>query len=63
MQGYKVKEYSTMWGIYVGEYKVLTNVPIAIANSRAPLKIRYAFLCCPLATLADTSLETATGRL
>lgn len=35
MQGYKVKEYSTMWGIYVGEYKVLTNVPIAIASSVA----------------------------
>ncbi|MEY8390665.1 polysaccharide biosynthesis protein [Lachnospiraceae bacterium 45-W7] len=35
LQGYKVKEYSTMWGIYVGEYKVLTNVPIAIASSVA----------------------------
>ncbi len=35
MQGYKAKDYSTMWGIYVGEYKVLTNVPIAIASSLA----------------------------
>lgn len=33
LQGYKAKEYSTMWGIYVGEYKVLINVPIAIASS------------------------------
>ncbi len=32
-QGYQAKEYSTMWGIYVGEYKVLVNVPIAIASS------------------------------
>lgn len=32
-QGYKAKDYSTMWGIYVGEYKVLINVPIAIASS------------------------------
>ncbi len=33
LQGYQPKEYSTMWGIYVGEYKVLINVPIAIASS------------------------------
>ena len=32
-QGYQSREYSTMWGIYVGEYKVLVNVPIAIASS------------------------------
>ncbi len=32
-QGYKAKDYSTMWGVYVGEYKVLINVPIAIASS------------------------------
>ena len=32
-QGYQAKEYSRMWGIYVGEYKVLVNVPIAIASS------------------------------
>lgn len=34
-QGYKEKTYSTMWGIFVGEYKVLINVPIAIASSMA----------------------------
>ncbi len=34
-QGYKAKDYSVMWGVYVGEYKVLTNVPIAIASSIA----------------------------
>ncbi|MFG6384636.1 MAG: polysaccharide biosynthesis protein [Lachnospiraceae bacterium] len=33
MQGYKANDYSKMWGIYVGEYKVLINVPIAIASS------------------------------
>lgn len=33
LQGYQAKEYSRMWGIYVGEYKVLVNVPIAIASS------------------------------
>jgi len=33
LQGYQSREYSTMWGIYVGEYKVLVNVPIAIASS------------------------------
>lgn len=33
LQGYKAKDYSTMWGVYVGEYKVLINVPIAIASS------------------------------
>lgn len=32
-QGYQSIEYSRMWGIYVGEYKVLVNVPIAIASS------------------------------
>lgn len=31
LQGYKAKEYSTMWGVYVGEYKVLVNVPIALS--------------------------------
>lgn len=34
-QGYKALDYSTMWGIYVGEYKVLVNVPIAIASAVA----------------------------
>ena len=34
-QGYKSLDYSTMWGIYVGEYKVLVNVPIAIASAVA----------------------------
>lgn len=34
-QGYKALDYSTMWGIYVGEYKVLINVPIAIASAIA----------------------------
>lgn len=34
-QGYEALEYSTMWGIYVGEYKVLINVPIAIASAIA----------------------------
>lgn len=34
-QGYKATDYSTMWGIYVGEYKVMVNVPIAIASSVA----------------------------
>lgn len=34
-QGYKANDYSTMWGIYVGEYKVMVNVPIAIASSVA----------------------------
>lgn len=33
LQGYKAQDYSTMWGVYVGEYKVLVNVPIAIASS------------------------------
>lgn len=34
-QGYAEKTYSTLWGIFVGEYKVLINVPIAIASSLA----------------------------
>lgn len=34
-QGYKEKTYSSMWGIFTGEYKVLINVPIAIASSLA----------------------------
>ncbi len=34
-QGYKALDYSKMWGIYVGEYKVLVNVPIAIASAVA----------------------------
>ncbi|MCI9175455.1 MAG: polysaccharide biosynthesis protein [Lachnospiraceae bacterium] len=33
LQGYQAKDFSTMWGVYVGEYKVLVNVPIAIASS------------------------------
>lgn len=34
-QGYKETTYSSMWGIFTGEYKVLINVPIAIASSLA----------------------------
>lgn len=34
-QGYEKETYSTMWGIFVGKYKTLINVPIAIASSLA----------------------------
>lgn len=34
-QGYAEKTYSSMWGIFTGEYKVLINVPIAISSSLA----------------------------
>lgn len=34
-QGYQKETYSTMWGIFVGKYKTIINVPIAIASSMA----------------------------
>ena len=40
-----------------------TIPPAAIANVMAPRKTRYAFLYCPVASLAETSLDTARGRL
>ncbi len=55
MQGYKELEYSTMWGIYVGEYKVLTNVPIAIASS-------VAASCVPSLSTAFASKNTQEAK-
>jgi len=37
--------------------------PVPVAKSRAPFTIRYAFFLCPFETRADTSLDTANGRL
>ncbi len=34
-QGHAESEISTWWGIFTGKYKVLTNVPIAIASAMA----------------------------
>lgn len=49
-QGYKALDYSTMWGIYVGEYKVLVNVPIAIASA-------VAASCVPSLSTAFTAKD------
>lgn len=34
-QGYEELEYSTMWGVFIGKYKTLINVPIALASALA----------------------------
>lgn len=34
-QGYEDITYSTMWGVFVGKYKTLINVPIALASALA----------------------------
>ncbi len=31
--GYKESQYSALWGVYSGEYRILTTVPIAIASA------------------------------
>ena len=33
--GYSEKKYDALWGIYSGKYKLLTNVPIALASALA----------------------------
>ncbi|MFP3152951.1 polysaccharide biosynthesis protein [Lachnospiraceae bacterium ZAX-1] len=35
IQGYKEADYSLMWGVFIGKYKTLINVPIAIASALA----------------------------
>ncbi|MDY3920003.1 MAG: polysaccharide biosynthesis protein [Candidatus Limivivens sp.] len=35
-QGYSEKQYSTIWGIYTGKYRVLMNVPLSIASCLSP---------------------------
>lgn len=35
-QGYTEQQYSTIWGVYVGKFRVLMNVPLSIASSLAP---------------------------
>lgn len=35
-QGFAEKEYTTIWGIYVGKFRVLMNVPLALASCLAP---------------------------
>ncbi|MCI9081205.1 MAG: polysaccharide biosynthesis protein [Lachnospiraceae bacterium] len=59
MQGYKAKDYSTMWGIYVGEYKVLTNVPIAIASSLATSTVPSLSTAFASRNIPDVKRKTA----
>ena len=35
LQGYEAKQISEWWGVFTGQYKVLTNVPISIASAIA----------------------------
>lgn len=35
LQGYTHDEYNSLWGIYSGKYRLLTNVPISIASALA----------------------------
>lgn len=35
-QGYTEQQYSTIWGVYVGKFRVLMNVPLSIASCLAP---------------------------
>lgn len=35
-QGYSQKQYATIWGIYSGKFRVLMNVPLALASSLGP---------------------------
>lgn len=35
-QGYCEKQYSTIWGIYSGKYRVLMNVPLCVASCLSP---------------------------
>ena len=35
-QGYSQKQYSTIWGIYSGKYRVLMNVPLCVASCLSP---------------------------
>jgi len=41
----------------------IATIPEQTANKNAPLNTLKAFLKSPFATLADTSFETAIGRL
>ena len=58
-QGYKPTEYSTMWGIYVGEYKVLTNVPIAIASSLSASSVPSLSMAFAARDISETKREIA----
>ncbi len=35
-QGYTKSQYGTIWGIYTGQFRVLMNVPLALASCLAP---------------------------
>ena len=35
-QGYSEKQYATIWGIYVGKFKILMNVVLSLASSLGP---------------------------
>lgn len=35
-QGYTESQYGTIWGIYAGQFRVLMNVPLALASCLAP---------------------------
>lgn len=35
-QGYTEKQYTTIWGIYSGQFRVLMNVPLSLASCLAP---------------------------
>ncbi|MBR1635869.1 MAG: polysaccharide biosynthesis protein [Lachnospiraceae bacterium] len=54
-QGYDAKQISEWWGVFTGQYKVLTNVPISIASAIAASSV-------PSLTAAFHRKETASVR-
>lgn len=57
-QGYTEGQYATIWGIYAGKFRVLMNVPLAIASCLGP-----AVVPSLTAAMANRNKKEAVGKV
>lgn len=57
-QGYSEGQYATIWGIYAGKFRVLMNVPLAIASCLGP-----AVVPSLTAAMANRNKKEAMGKV
>ncbi|MDD3796583.1 MAG: polysaccharide biosynthesis protein [Lachnospiraceae bacterium] len=57
-QGYTEKQYATIWGIYVGKFRVLMNVPLSLASCLGP-----AIVPSLTAAITNHNRKEAAGKV
>lgn len=57
-QGYTEEQYATIWGIYVGKFRVLMNVPLSLASCLGP-----AIVPSLTAAMANRNRKEASAKI